>query len=62
MAGATVNLLDTTGAVYATTLTDGNGLWAFAGIPAGEWTVQVLPPDGVALLGQIGTSGMASRG
>lgn len=62
VAGATVNLLDTTGAVYATTLTDGNGLWAFAGIPAGEWTVQVLPPDGVALLGQIGTSGISLTG
>lgn len=56
VAGATVNLLDDTGSVYATTTTDINGLWAFAGIPAGQWRVQVLPPEGVALLGQIGSS------
>jgi peroxidase len=48
--GVTINLLDDTGAVIATTTTDVNGHYEFteqAGIPAtGNYTVQVVLPSG----------------
>ncbi len=62
VAGATVNLLDASGAVQATTLTDSNGLWAFSGVPAGEWRIQIIPPEGVALLGKLGDSMVSFTG
>ena len=62
VAGATVNLLDASGQVYASTLTDAAGLWGFSGIPADEWQIQVLPPEGYALLGQLGESRIGLSG
>jgi len=57
--GVTVTLLDATGAVVATTVTDGAGQFAFGPLPAGDYTVvvdetafpagttQTFDPDGV---------------
>ena len=62
VAEATVNLLDEAGQIFASTLTDGNGNWAFADIPAGSWQLQILPPEGIALLGQVGSSCVSFTG
>jgi serine-aspartate repeat-containing protein C/D/E len=48
VAGVSVQLLDATGAVVATTTTDASGNYGFD-IPAGDYTVQVSPPEGWTL-------------
>lgn len=52
--GAAVTLLDAAGQPYASTLTDEQGRWGFADIPAGDWQVQLTAPQGLTLLGQAG--------
>ncbi|MGH1505186.1 MAG: SdrD B-like domain-containing protein, partial [Acidimicrobiales bacterium] len=49
LAGVTVELLDGTGTVIDTDVTDGSGVYGFADLPAGDYTVRVnastLPAD-----------------
>ena len=49
VADVTVNLLDTSGDVLATTSTDSNGLYAFDNLNAGTYEVQFVTPNGYAL-------------
>ncbi len=44
--GVVVNLLNTLGAVVATTTTDGNGAYSFTGVAAGTYRVQFIAPTG----------------
>jgi uncharacterized repeat protein (TIGR01451 family) len=44
-ANVTVNLL-LNGSVVATTTTNAQGVYSFTGLPAGDYTVQVVAPDG----------------
>ena len=53
--GATVNLYDNTGALYATTTTDSNGDYYFGNLPEGNYTVGVTPV-GTATLSSTPTS------
>ena len=46
IAGASVKLIDSTGAVIATTSTDGNGYYRFDNLPAGTYVVEVATPPG----------------
>ncbi|MFO1430472.1 MAG: SdrD B-like domain-containing protein [Candidatus Competibacteraceae bacterium] len=47
LAGVTVKLRDSTGTtVLATTVTDGNGNYEFAGLPAGTYVVEFVSPAG----------------
>ncbi|MEW6427154.1 MAG: SdrD B-like domain-containing protein, partial [Thermodesulfobacteriota bacterium] len=46
IAGATVNLRDCSGALIATTTTDANGNYLFAGLAPGSYTVDFVNPDG----------------
>ena len=48
VAGVSVQLLNASGAVVATTTTDASGNYGFD-IPAGDYTVQVSPPEGWTL-------------
>jgi hypothetical protein len=41
--GVTVNLLDSTGKVVATTTTDGNGNYSFS-VPPGDYVVEIMVP------------------
>jgi len=45
LSGLTVTLRDSLDAVVATTTTDGQGGYAFAGLDAGAYTVAVVPPQ-----------------
>lgn len=47
-AGVTVRLLDATGNLLATTVTDSTGSYLFTGLPPGQYAVQVVAPDGQA--------------
>ncbi len=44
VSGVTVNLLDASDNVIATTTTDGNGHYVFDGLPAGTYTVEFVAP------------------
>ena len=55
MVGATVNLYDNTGALYATTTTDAQGDYYFGNLPEGNYTVGVTP-TGSATLSSTPTS------
>ena len=43
--GVTVTLLDSTGAVISSTVTNGDGGYLFFGLPAGDYQVQINPAD-----------------
>ena len=43
--GVTVTLLDSTGSVISTTVTNGDGSYLFFGLPAGDYQVQINPAD-----------------
>ena len=45
-AGVTVNLIDATGAVVATTVTDTDGNYAFTNVPVGDYKIMGVAPDG----------------
>lgn len=55
IAGVTVTLYDNTGKVIGTTVTDKDGKYNFASVPAGTYTVGFTPPIG--LIGTSQTSG-----
>ena len=44
--GVTVRLLDASGNVVATTVTDVTGHYVFSGLPAGEYSVEFVLPGG----------------
>ncbi|MEW6427155.1 MAG: SdrD B-like domain-containing protein, partial [Thermodesulfobacteriota bacterium] len=46
IAGATVNLRDCSGALIATTTTDANGIYLFAGLAPGQYKIEFVNPDG----------------
>jgi uncharacterized repeat protein (TIGR01451 family) len=52
IAGVTVNLLDATGAVVGTTLTDADGHYSFTGLRPGQYDVQFVTPDGFTVTRQ----------
>jgi SdrD B-like protein len=43
-ATVTVNLMDTSGTVIATAVTDANGNFVFSGVAPGDYLVQPVPP------------------
>jgi hypothetical protein len=45
--GVTVRLLDSSGSVVATTVTDANGYYIFKNVPAGDYTVEIDAPLGM---------------
>ena len=47
--GVTVNLLDAEGNVVATTTTDADGVYVFTDLPAGDYTVELVTPDGMVV-------------
>jgi protocatechuate 3,4-dioxygenase beta subunit len=49
VAGVTVRLLDASGAVISTTVTDGNGNYQFVNLLPGSYQVEFIPPAGQAL-------------
>ena len=49
LAGVTVNLLDASGAVVATTVTDAKGYYRFANLAPGDYAVQFVPPSGYTI-------------
>ncbi|WP_458094335.1 SdrD B-like domain-containing protein [Roseomonas sp. WA12] len=51
-AGATVRLVDQSGAVVATTATTASGTYAFTGVAPGTYRVQFIAPDGTVLTAQ----------
>jgi hypothetical protein len=51
VAGVTVELLDATGEVVATTRTDKDGTYRFTGLTAGTYSVRFRPPPGLVLTG-----------
>ena len=55
VAGVTVALLDDSGNVIATTITDDNGNYLFPDLPAGDYQVQVTDTDNV--LGELDVTG-----
>lgn len=58
IAGVTITLLDESGAVVATTLTDANGNYTFNGLAPGRYTVRQTQPDGYFQGGQsVGSGG-----
>ena len=46
LAGVTVRLLDVNNNVIAVTTTNASGLYTFTGMPAGVYTVEIVPPVG----------------
>ncbi|MGB3916959.1 MAG: SdrD B-like domain-containing protein, partial [Thiothrix litoralis] len=50
VANVTVNLLDGSGTVVATQLTDATGFYNFAAVLPGTYTVQFVPPAGMTLV------------
>lgn len=62
VAGVTVELLDASGNVVATTLTDANGNYLFKDVDPGTYSVKVTPPMGTTLTttGSDGNTGGSS--
>jgi SdrD B-like domain/Secretion system C-terminal sorting domain len=56
MPNITVNLIDATGAIIASTVTDANGNYYFGNLPNGNYAVQVAPPAGYSLTVQNGAA------
>ena len=50
--GITVNLVDAFGTIVGTTTTDADGNYKFDEIPDGDYTIQVVAPDGQEFTGQ----------
>lgn len=46
LAGVTVQLLDASGTVIATTVTNANGVYTFSGLMPGQYSVHKIPPAG----------------
>lgn len=61
VAGVTVNLLNNSGAVIATTTTNAQGQYTFTE-PSGTYTVQVVPPSGTSISVQAGGAAAGSGG
>ena len=57
VAGVTVELLNASGQIVATTTTDATGTYDFKGIEAGSYSVQVLAPQGVSFSHKEDASG-----
>ena len=47
--GVTVNLVDAEGNIIATTTTDADGVYLFTDLPAGDYTVELVTPDGMVV-------------
>ncbi|MCK6373166.1 MAG: carboxypeptidase regulatory-like domain-containing protein, partial [Zoogloea sp.] len=52
VAGVTVKLLDSTGAVVSTTATDANGNYLFSSLTPGDYAIQVTAPAGYVVSGK----------
>jgi serine-aspartate repeat-containing protein C/D/E len=57
LSGVTVELLDSTGKVIRTTMTDGNGLYKFDGLELGTYSVREIQPSNMLQAGQKAGSG-----
>ncbi len=58
LGGVTMELLDSTGNVIRTTVTDANGFYKFDGLPIGSYSVRELQPAGLLQGGQkVGSGG-----